>query len=323
MNEELKLSKLKIDPEFQALIPPLAAEEFGLLESSILEYGCKQPLDTWQDFIVDGHHRYKICRKHGVEFEYREVSGLDSRDDVIVWMCRNQIGRRNANAFVRGELALRVKDIYSRQAKKRQGNRSDIVENVPGSSGRTRDILAQQAGISGRQLDKIQGILNDGVSSLVEKVRTGEVSVAMGHKISKRDETEQIWIMKDQSGEYSERLTDLDRALTIDPDLRDILPPASTSEDWYLEESTKKHGCIVPIERWGNLLIDGHRRYEICKRNGIPFKTKDYGIVHNYADAAYARTRDQFCRANYNTDQLAMIEAYRQDLSSHDSRETA
>lgn len=36
--------QLKIDPEFQSLIPPLTPEEFRQLETNIIEDGCRDPL---------------------------------------------------------------------------------------------------------------------------------------------------------------------------------------------------------------------------------------------------------------------------------------
>ena len=39
--------EIKIDPEFQALIPPLAMEELQQLEANIVQDGCRDPLVVW------------------------------------------------------------------------------------------------------------------------------------------------------------------------------------------------------------------------------------------------------------------------------------
>lgn len=50
----MKVSKIKIDPEFAALIPALAPEEFALLESSIVSEDILIPLVVWSHYYVPG-----------------------------------------------------------------------------------------------------------------------------------------------------------------------------------------------------------------------------------------------------------------------------
>jgi len=190
---------ISIDTEFQNLIPPLSAKEFALLEADIIERGCKQPIELWGDVIVDGHHRYGICQKHGLQFKTEQVAGLDTRADVVVWMVRNQFGRRNITPFVRGELALKMKSAYAAKAKQRQGKRADLndlPENLP-ESGDTRDQLAKQAGMSGRQLDKIEKILANGIPKLIDNAKTGKLSIHMASQISKLTEKWQGYALYD------------------------------------------------------------------------------------------------------------------------------
>ncbi len=55
--------QLKIDSEFQSLIPPLTPEELAGLEDSLKSEGCRDALVVWNDTIVDGHNRYEICQR--------------------------------------------------------------------------------------------------------------------------------------------------------------------------------------------------------------------------------------------------------------------
>ena len=88
--------ELKIDPEFAGKIPPLTEEEFRQLETNILEDGrILSPLIVWNGTIVDGHNRYRIRQKHAeLSFEVYEREFKD-RYEAIIWICRNQLGRRN------------------------------------------------------------------------------------------------------------------------------------------------------------------------------------------------------------------------------------
>ncbi len=92
------LRRLKIDPEFQSKIPPLTFEELNLLEANILEEGrILSPLIVWNGLIVDGHNRFAILKNHP-EIEYTVLEKeFANRYEAIVWICKNQLGRRNLN----------------------------------------------------------------------------------------------------------------------------------------------------------------------------------------------------------------------------------
>ena len=85
---------LSIDPEFKTLIPKLTDSEYGHLEKSIRMEGCRQPIIHWHGVIVDGHNRYEICRRLGIDYQTQEKS-FESREEVISWICLNQLSRRN------------------------------------------------------------------------------------------------------------------------------------------------------------------------------------------------------------------------------------
>ena len=71
----MKLSQLKIDPEFQSKIPPLQFEKEQQLEQNIIAEGrLLNPIITWNGYILDGHTRYRILKKHGfIKFEVEEI----------------------------------------------------------------------------------------------------------------------------------------------------------------------------------------------------------------------------------------------------------
>ena len=88
--------KLRIDKEFAEKIPPLTKDEFDQLEANILADGrVINPLIIWNGVIVDGHNRYRILQEHpDIPFETFEKEFSD-RYEVIAWICKNQLGRRN------------------------------------------------------------------------------------------------------------------------------------------------------------------------------------------------------------------------------------
>ena len=72
---------LKINPEFKDLIRPLRKKELLQLEENLLADGCREPIITWNGFIVDGHNRYELCSKHNIPFKVIEKE-FDSKMDI-------------------------------------------------------------------------------------------------------------------------------------------------------------------------------------------------------------------------------------------------
>lgn len=87
---------LTIDQEFADQIPPLTAEEYQQLEENILSDGeVINPIIVWNGVVVDGHNRYRILQEHpGVPYKTFEKKFSD-RNEVMAWICKNQLGRRN------------------------------------------------------------------------------------------------------------------------------------------------------------------------------------------------------------------------------------
>ena len=90
------LEDIKINPEFELLIPALVDDEFEMLEKNIISEGeIYTPLFVWNGYIIDGHHRYRILLKHpNLKFSVVEKQ-FENKYEVMSWMCNNQLGRRN------------------------------------------------------------------------------------------------------------------------------------------------------------------------------------------------------------------------------------
>ena len=73
--------------------------------------------------------------------------------------------------------------------------------------------------------------------------------------------------------------------LKIEEKLRDVLIPLTDEKFTALEEDILRNGCIQPIIVWNGTIVDGHNRYAICQKHGIPFKT----VEHDFADMTEAR----------------------------------
>ena len=61
--------------------------------------------------------------------------------------------------------------------------------------------------------------------------------------------------------------------MNINPKFRSLIQPLTPEELAGLESLLIADGCRDPLVTWKGTLIDGHNRFAICTRLGIPFKT--------------------------------------------------
>ena len=177
---EKKVYDLTVDPEFRDLIPPLNEEELKLLEESLVADGCESPLIVWNGVIVDGHNRYAICRKHEIPFAIQEKN-FSSRDDAMLWMLRNQLGRRNLNNYQRVELVLKFEPLVKNAAEQRMmaGKAANPVPTLAQgqTKGRTRDHLSEAAGVSHGTFAKAKKLVQSADEETKRELRAGKVTV--------------------------------------------------------------------------------------------------------------------------------------------------
>lgn len=184
-----------LNPEIQSIIPPLRKDEYDLLEASIAAEGCRDALIVADDdTLLDGHNRYEICTRLGLPYLTQTlVMPLPTQVDRVLWVLRNQLGRRNLCDVDRGELALRLKPALAEQAKGRQGREEGFItdyvpvilpEHSPSTPRETREEIAVLAGVSGRTLDKIEAIVATATPALRTAVREYTASIHTAAEIA-------------------------------------------------------------------------------------------------------------------------------------------
>jgi hypothetical protein len=179
-----EMKELKIDKEFQNLIPPLTNEEYKQLEENLKDEGCRDSLITWENTIIDGHNRYEICTKNIIPFSVKEMN-FEDRQEAIEWIIKNQFGRRNLPAYERAKLALRLEPIIREKAKERQGSRNDlniVQKSAPSIKNKSRDELAKIAGVSHDTIEKVKFIEREATEEQKQALSKGEKKVNTVYK---------------------------------------------------------------------------------------------------------------------------------------------
>lgn len=187
------MRELKIDPELRDLLPPLTSEEYKQLEKNIVENGFDRnfPIMEWQGFIVDGHNRYDICKKHNIEPIIGTLA-YKTKEEVMEWMLDIQLGRRNLTPIQKIAITEKYRPIYEKQAKERQATSTGGVNpqlvpilaqaaNDP-SANKTNTKLANLAGVGKETYRMGAKILNSDNEKLKQEVLSGEKSINAGYK---------------------------------------------------------------------------------------------------------------------------------------------
>lgn len=182
----MKLSQLKIDPEFQSKIPPLQFEEEQQLEQNIIAEGrLLNPIITWNGYILDGHTRYRILKKHGfIKFEVEEIQ-LANKYEALAWICKNQLGRRNLSPerkkFLLGKEYESTKLAVSAPLGSKHGIRKCGQNDHIFTESRTCQRIASEHGVGEKTVRRAekysQGIdaAEEAVPGAQEEILTGRI----------------------------------------------------------------------------------------------------------------------------------------------------
>jgi len=61
--------------------------------------------------------------------------------------------------------------------------------------------------------------------------------------------------------------------IVVNEELKAYIEPLTPDEHDALERSILTEGCRDALVLWGDVLVDGHNRYGICQKHGLPFQT--------------------------------------------------
>lgn len=181
----MKLSQLKIDPEFQSKIPPLQFEEEQQLEQNIITEGrLLNPIITWNGYILDGHTRHRILKKHGfIKFEVEEIQ-LANKYEALAWICKNQLGRRNLSPerkkFLLGKEYESTKlAVGGQPGNCNKANRCDQNDHID-SEKRTCERIAVEHGVGSATVRRAEKY-SRGIDAAEEAVPGAQEEILTGH----------------------------------------------------------------------------------------------------------------------------------------------
>jgi hypothetical protein len=230
-------------------------EQLEELVTSIRENGQLVPIETYEDKILDGRNRYLACLRAEVEPEFYETD-CDGLDPLEYVRALNDT-RRHLDETMRAMIAARHREWHDKRAKERQGRRTDLQDNLPGSeTGQSRDKAGQQFQVSGKTVDHATKVVKQGSAELQRLCDHGIASVSAAARIAELPKSEQNEVIKDAkaSGNTKKAIAAAAKSLTSPSNSPEPTYPAS---DRFSRESRCKNA-----RRHGGSRIQssGHRR---------------------------------------------------------------
>ena len=152
----MELSDIKINIDFENLIPKQTAEQFKQLEENMVSEGrARNPLVVWRghDTLVDGHHRLRILKAHP-ELKWSVVEqDFTDDDEVKEWIIKNALGTRNLTEMQITDLRGRLYKARRKRVGEHKGNQYTRMEctekpNIPKAQGRVTEQIAAELGIN-------------------------------------------------------------------------------------------------------------------------------------------------------------------------------
>ena len=200
---------LKIDPEFQSQIPPLTDDEFKQLEENILKEGkLISPLIVWNNTLVDGHNRYEIVQEHPeISFSTMPLP-FESREEVLAWICKNQLGRRNLTPeqkyYLMGKQYEAEKAAHGGDRKSSDAKSSSQSANLVDNA-KTCDRIAEENGVSkdtvirASRFTKGVEIAESLIPGMREKILNKQIKVSKSdmHRLAKADYHDRTQTLQD------------------------------------------------------------------------------------------------------------------------------
>lgn len=310
---------MKVNEEFKKLIPALSDEEFTQLERNCLQDGIRDAIVLWNDTIIDGHNRYKIAKKHGLEFR-TESKQFDTEGDVKEWMIMHQFGRRNLSNYQRSILALELEEVFREKAKQNQaiqfkGNslpqKSAEVKPIE-----TRKELAKVANVSHDTIAKVKVIEAKAPEEVKQELKAGRMSINEAYKGIKKEENKENRLIK-ESIEYKPKNIYIPKIIKSDcldvlkdiPDIDLLLtdPPYFTDGDFtnHISQCLKKvkptgqayvFAGADPKEMQAYLSMDSHHmelvQVLVWNYNNTGQRQPNERYTSNYQVCFYFRGKD-------------------------------
>ena len=147
--------EIRINPEYESLVPPMTKEAFDSLVSSIRADGQHEPITiNNKGEILDGHHRFNACKL--LDIKPKHVTKIFNNPLFEkMYIIDVNLQRRQFTVFQRVELGIKKKPILQELVKLNESLGGEGVQ-ICTPVGRVNEAIARSSGASSRQVSKVR-----------------------------------------------------------------------------------------------------------------------------------------------------------------------
>jgi len=243
---------INLNDEFKAFLPPLSDEQQAGLERDILKRGCLSPLILWNDTLLDGYHRYDICRRHGIPFNSLALD-FDDKTDALFWLFSHHRDRRNMSKYELASRALVFETKLEEEAKEQKQKAGGLYHRGKGKEKvfsneenlfklHVDEQLAELADVSTGTIYKVKVIQEKASEEQKKKLANGEATVNQVFVELRRAEAkEQVKAAQWPAGKY--------RIIYADPPWQycNTQPDYHAVQDDYYPTIPVSKICALPV----------------------------------------------------------------------------
>lgn len=187
------MKPLKINPEYQTLVPRPIDEEYKSLELDIIEKkGATEPIKiNKKDEILDGHTRFEICSKHALHFD-TQIMDFQSVLDEKIYIIETNLKRRHLTDYQKIEMAKPLEGLIAEKAGQRQlaGTLSSNEDK-----GRTGELTAKAIGVSKATYERGKKVRDEGTEEERKKALSKKYAVNSAYRdLMKRQRQEALTV---------------------------------------------------------------------------------------------------------------------------------
>jgi hypothetical protein len=105
--------------------------------------------------------------------------------------------------------------------------------------------------------------------------------------------------------------------IVVNQDLKAYIDPLTSDEHDALERSLLTEGCRDALVLWGDVLVDGHNRYGICQKHGIPFQTLQSTLFKSMEDVHLWMIDQHLGRRSVSDFQRGVLALRKREILNH------
>lgn len=312
----IDVTSLKINPEYERLIPQMSIDDDEAFDESIKNNGIEQPI-TINDkhVLLDGHSRYKKALKYKIKLIPYLIKSFEEKLEEKKFVIETNLKRRHLSTIQKVKLAVPLLEIEQELAKKRQtaylkkgthsplassdaDGKKTLASNDAKVKGKAAAIISKKYGLSTSTLERGKTVLQKASKEDLKELEEHPEKTSINKiykKIVKQDKKKEIQKALEKKQVHLPKTIQLHnkpfQELDIEKNSISLIftDPPYLEKDLHLYQDLAKQAATVLRDGGSLMCYSGHycidRVIEFMKNEGLNFHWI-IAVLHSGASAA-------------------------------------